>query len=227
MTCPHSYSDGAYVLGALSPAERSVYQAHLAECDACAAAVAALAPIPGLLGRVDPAALRSAEEERQQEPGRLTRLLAAASAYRHRYRRIRRWRLAGASLAAAAVVAVGMTIWVVPGDPEGEQWPPATAMAMTPVVSSLAVTAQVAVAEAPGGTEVWMSCQYQGWHEEPARPYWLVAYGEDGTSEQVGSWLVGPGDEITLTGRTRYSYDELERLELQGSNGTTLLTYSF
>jgi putative zinc finger protein len=219
VTCPHIYSDGAYVLGALSPAERSAYQAHLAECDTCPAAVAALAPIPGLLGRVDQAALSPAEPE----PGRLAQLLAAVTAQRRRQMRVRRWRLAGASLAAAVVAAAGVTVSVLPGDPE-----PGTSgevMAMTPVTASLPVTAQVAVEEAPGGTRVWMSCQYGGEHEEHDRPYWLVAYGEDGTSEQVGSWLVGPGEEIMLTGRTRYSYDELDRLELQGSGGTTLLTY--
>jgi Putative zinc-finger len=223
MTCPQVYSDGAYVLGALSPAERSAYQAHLAECDTCAAAVAALAPMPGLLGRVDPAALHRADQER--EPGRLAQLLTAVTAQRRR-QRVRRWRLAGASLAAAAVATVGVVVWVMPTDPGSDSWP-SDSVAMTPVVSSLPVTAEVAVADAPGGTQVWMSCWYGGRHEEPARPYWLVAYGEDGTSEQLASWLVAPGDEITLTGRTRYSHDELARLELQGSGGATLLTYIF
>jgi len=222
MTCPHAYSDGAYVLGALSPAERSAYQAHLAECDACATAVAKLAPIPGLLGRVDPAALRPTEPE----PGRLSQLLSAATAERHRQVRVRRWRVAAASLAAAAVAAVGVAVvgsagWFAPSD----DGPPAAAVAMTPVRESLPVTAQVAVVEAPGGTEVWMSCQYEGEDGSPAHDYWLVAYGEDGTSEPLGSWEVAPGDEITMTGRTRYAADELARLELVGEGGSTLLTY--
>jgi anti-sigma factor RsiW len=221
MSCPHAYSDGAYVLGALSPAERSAYQAHLAECDACATAVATLAPIPGLLGRVDQAALQPTEPASQ----RLPELLAAVAGSRRRQALVRRWQLAGASLAAAAAVAVGLAVaggvgWFTP-----DGGPPAGVVAMTPINESLPVTAQVAVAEAPGGAEVWMSCRYEGEAGSPSHPYWLVAYGTDGTSESLGSWQVAPGEDITMTGRTRYAPEELARLELQGSGGITLLVY--
>ncbi|MGH3682538.1 MAG: anti-sigma factor family protein, partial [Natronosporangium sp.] len=37
MTCQFSHSDGAYVLGALSPAERTAYEAHLTGCEQCTA----------------------------------------------------------------------------------------------------------------------------------------------------------------------------------------------
>ena len=39
--------DAAYVLGALSPSDRRAYERHLAECDACRAAVADLAVSTG------------------------------------------------------------------------------------------------------------------------------------------------------------------------------------
>jgi Putative zinc-finger len=220
MSCPHAHSDGAYVLGALSPAERSAYQAHLAECDACARAVAKLAPVPGLLGRVEQAALEPAEPESQ----RLRLLLAAVTAKRRRQARVRRWQLAAAALATAAVAASGVAVAGGAGWFEPDDGPPAGVVAMTPV-RSLPVTAQVAVTEALGGSQVWMSCQYDGNAGSPAHPYWLVAYGEDGTSESLGSWKVSPGEEITMTGRTRFAPDELERLELQGAGGTTLLVH--
>jgi anti-sigma-K factor RskA len=222
MSCPHAHSDGAYVLGALSPAERSAYQAHLAECDACASAVAKLAPVPGLLGRVDQAALRPAEPE----PGQLPQLLAAVTERRHRQARVRRWQLAAASLATAAVAAVaGVAVAAGASWFEPDDGPPPEVVAMVPVDGSLPVTAQVAVAEAPGGSEVWMSCQYDGEAGAPAHPYWLVAYGDDGTRESLGSWEVAPGEEITMTGRTRFAPEELERLELHGAGGTPLLVY--
>src|SRR3546814_8313908 len=44
--------DAAYVLGALSPADRRAYEDHLTECDECRRAVAELAPTVGLLSRV-------------------------------------------------------------------------------------------------------------------------------------------------------------------------------
>ncbi|NQE89246.1 anti-sigma factor family protein [Nocardia terpenica] len=45
--------DAPYVLGALDRAERLEYEAHLQTCSTCRAAVADLAVLPGLLGRVD------------------------------------------------------------------------------------------------------------------------------------------------------------------------------
>ncbi len=39
MRCEHEHDDGAYVLGALSPAERTAYERHLATCSFCREAV--------------------------------------------------------------------------------------------------------------------------------------------------------------------------------------------
>jgi hypothetical protein len=44
---------GAYVLGALVPAEREAFEKHLADCVICRDEVAELAVLPGLLGRID------------------------------------------------------------------------------------------------------------------------------------------------------------------------------
>ena len=44
--------DSAYVLGALSPAERREYEEHLETCETCRRSVAELSPIPGLLARL-------------------------------------------------------------------------------------------------------------------------------------------------------------------------------
>ena len=44
--------DAAYVLGALSPAERREFEEHLEACEACRRSVAELAPMPGLLARL-------------------------------------------------------------------------------------------------------------------------------------------------------------------------------
>ncbi|WP_110589603.1 zf-HC2 domain-containing protein [Microbacterium suaedae] len=44
--------DAAYVLGALSPADRARFEEHLEECGPCRASLTELAPLPGLLSRV-------------------------------------------------------------------------------------------------------------------------------------------------------------------------------
>jgi hypothetical protein len=54
VTCRHTVSLGAYLLGALDPAERSEFEAHLATCPACKAELLRLAPLPGLLQRLTP-----------------------------------------------------------------------------------------------------------------------------------------------------------------------------
>ena len=52
-----------------------------------------------------------------------------------------------------------------------------------------------------------------------------MAYGPDGASEQVGSWLAAPGEEVTFTGATRFTGEDLIRLEVLQSDGSALLGY--
>ncbi len=78
---------GAYVLGALDPADRSRVDAHLAGCADCRDELASFAALPGLLGRVS----RSEVESEPVDPGPqlLERLLSAAAAERRHDRRRR------------------------------------------------------------------------------------------------------------------------------------------
>lgn len=69
MTCRHSVSLGAYLLGALDPAERSAFEEHLDTCPNCKAELLRLAPLPGLLQRITP------EEYAAIEAGEPTDLL--------------------------------------------------------------------------------------------------------------------------------------------------------
>jgi hypothetical protein len=54
MTCRQNVSLGAYLLGALDPAERSAFEEHLETCPSCRAELLRLAPLPGLLQRLTP-----------------------------------------------------------------------------------------------------------------------------------------------------------------------------
>lgn len=224
MSCPHAYDDGAYVLGALCPAERAAYESHLAECDACAASVARLAPLPGLLRRVDPETVIAPEPA----PNRLPELITSVVGQRRRQARRRRWRLTGAlagAMATAALAAVVGTVVLAGaldnGSPDAEQ--------MEPVAASVVVSGWVGLTDTEAGTEVWLRCTYPrpddpGYGDEP-RVFRLVAIGKNRQEEQVGSWLAGPDDTVTVTGVTWFTSAELERLELRDAHGAALLTY--
>jgi Putative zinc-finger len=63
MRCPQTLEVGAYVLGALVPAERDAFEKHLGECAICREEVAELAVLPGLLGRIDFETAKSIAQE--------------------------------------------------------------------------------------------------------------------------------------------------------------------
>jgi len=63
MKCPQTLEVGAYVLGALVPAERDAFEKHLGECAICREEVADLAVLPGLLGRIDFETAKSIAQE--------------------------------------------------------------------------------------------------------------------------------------------------------------------
>jgi hypothetical protein len=239
MRCQYAQEDGAYVLGALSPAERAEYERHLGTCPTCRRAVADLAVLPGLLSRLPGpeeavtyvAAATPVPLAADSAGSRLPRLLEAAAAARRRDRRARSWRAAMAALAAACLaLVVGVGIGVVR---EGEPPPTTPAapavelVAMLPVSTSVPVTAEVGLAATGGGTEVTMRCTYAAGSAGYTKPWTLrlIAYGPDGAKEQVGSWTAAPGDDVRLSGITRFAPDELVRLELVKGNGDALLTY--
>jgi anti-sigma factor RsiW len=68
MRCPQTIEVGAYVLGALPPAERDAFERHLGECEICRAEVADLAVLPGLLGRLDAATAEAIARDGEASP---------------------------------------------------------------------------------------------------------------------------------------------------------------
>ncbi|MFG2099569.1 anti-sigma factor family protein [Micromonospora echinaurantiaca] len=224
--CEFAHDDGAYVLGALAPAERAAYERHLAGCAACQQAVAEIAVLPGLLGRLDPAGLEQFLPP-PAESTRMPELLAAARERRRRERWASRRRYALTALAAAAlalVVGVG-TATLLPRTGPGPAGDPQM-VAMQPVAGAVPVHAEVALTGTEWGTEVTMRCGYE------ARPgygkaytFRLVAHGPDGATEQIGSWLAAPGDDLRISGATRFTDAELVRLELLRADGTPVLAY--
>ncbi|GAA3760350.1 anti-sigma-L factor RslA [Plantactinospora mayteni] len=225
--CEYAHDDGAYVLGALSPAERAAYERHLAGCPTCREAVAELAVLPGLLGRLDPAGL--AEISPAPSAGeRLPELLDAARARRRRERRRGRLRTGGLAMVAATLAAMlgfGIAVPVVGGWNAGTDVE-VRMVAMQPVRGNVPVTAEIGFDGTRWGTVITMRCQYAKTRDyTKAYTFRLVAHGPNGETEQIGSWLAAPGDDATFTGVTRFTRSELIRLELLRYDNTPLLAY--
>ncbi|GAB3067885.1 anti-sigma factor family protein [Micromonospora schwarzwaldensis] len=223
--CEFAHDDGAYVLGALAPADRAAYERHLGGCAQCREAVAEIAVLPGLLGRLDPAGLEQFLEV-GPKTSRLPALLDAARARKHRDRSRARRRYASTALAAAvlAVLAgVGVTVLRPPAAPTTR---PVALTSMRPVAGTAPVHAEVGLTETPWGTEVTMHCGYdrRAGHRE-AYTFRLVAHGPDGATEQIGSWLAAPGDDLRFSGVTRFTRGDLVRLELLRGDETPVLAY--
>jgi Putative zinc-finger len=100
---------GVYILGAISPADRSAVDRHLAGCADCRAELTGLAALPGRLGSVPAADVTSLGGDPAEGAGRGERPpdvpLQALLARTARIRRGLRWRRL--AVAAAAVLIVG------------------------------------------------------------------------------------------------------------------------
>jgi hypothetical protein len=229
MMCEHEHDDGAYVLGALSPAERAAYERHLATCSFCREAVADIAVLPGLLGRLTDADLAALlEPDRPRQRDRMPELVVAAKTSRRQERRRSRRETVAASLAAASlalVAGLGAVFWLDRGSPAPPE-PPA-AVAMQPVSADIPVNAHINLTSTKWGTKVNMTCFYaKADSSGQAAAFSLMAYGPDDVGEQVGSWTAAPGAEVTMSGMTRFAGNGLARLALIRSDGKTLLTYN-
>jgi hypothetical protein len=225
MSCEYACDDGSYVLGSLAPAERAEFQRHLSGCRACRDAVAELAVLPGLLGRLDAVtAEQIAQAAAATEVPGLPRLIAAAQADRRRTRVRNRWR--GALAAAVVVLAFGAGT-VVNSDLPSR--PPADVeMAqMVPVSEDSPVTAEIGFAPTLGGTKITVHCSYlaTGDYHKPWT-FRLYVVATDGVSEQATSWWAAPGDDLRVDTTVRFDEDELAKVELRLGDGTLLLVYA-
>lgn len=225
--CEFEHADGAYVLGALSAADRLAFERHLATCDACTARVRQLAGLPGLLGRVGAEVLDDAALP--EVPATLLPALAV------RVRRERRRRTALTALVAAAVttlvVGVGaVAVEAVRDDPT----PPAAApvpdagTAMAPVGGAVPVEASLTLEDVTWGTRIGLLCTYRPATVEYELPdevvYLLVVRTRDGGTEQVGTWRSVDGRTMRLQAGTATRQEEIASVEVRTTDGRVVLT---
>jgi hypothetical protein len=230
MSCGFEHDDGAYVLGALSPADRRAFEAHLAGCDRCQRSVRELAGLPGLLARVDADVLESPAVDEPVPAGVLPALLHDVRRDRQR----RTWLTAGAAAAAAVVMATATFALTGLNDsgsgpsasPPAASTPAtgtATGRAMHPVGDPIGVRARLDVASVAWGTKLDLVCSYEGESYAAPEAYALVVHTRDGRSEQVATWTSLPGRTMRLAAATATSRSDITSVEMRTAHGDPVL----
>jgi Putative zinc-finger len=218
--------DAAYVLGALDADDRRDYERHLAECSTCAAGVAELAGLPGILSKLpqeDAVALLTEDDvtagvdehlrDGVHTPGLVQRLAVGA---RRRRRRIR-FGILGAAVAIVAIIAVGGVVYA------GAQSPTGATVAMSQVNQHV-VTAKMTITRKGWGTRFDWSCQYA--HVEPYKTgewYDLVVTLKSGQQKTVASWGSGSDAAAGLSASSAVATADIRSVEIRVAGSTTPL----
>lgn len=221
--------DAAYVLGALTPADRRTFEEHLLSCELCRVAVAELAPLPGLLARA------AAPESDLPDPyahvvsprADLADLVARRADRERRTSRVRRG-LAAVAVAAAMVLAVVLVV------PRGGEAPGPTAAPDATVTlvqaADVPLTANVRLTSVAWGTRIAMECDYPAGSPQDTGPYpgggdsyALVVTDSAGTSSQVSTWTAVPGRTVRLDAATAVPLEEIASVEVRSARTGRLL----
>ncbi len=231
--------DAAYLLDALSPAERADFEAHLAGCDACRARLAELTPVLTHLYGTDEALLDDATPEGIADlaiPDTVLPSLLSAAGRARRRQRVLVGGLSGvaaASLVGVVILASTLNAGSLPtAGPSGRLVPtsastgggvavarPMTALSPTPV------TAEVALQRTDWGTEIDLTCWYRASASAQAGyDYTLTVRGTDGTTHQLGTWRLDPGHAVRFTSGTALTIDQISAIDIIDGYGSRLLT---
>jgi hypothetical protein len=184
----HRYRDwdAAYVLGALSPQDRRDYEDHLRTCDECAAGVAELAGMPGLLRLVP--AQEALSETDDAGAGEVVQLAALA----HAARRVRRRRFAALVGAAAVLLVIGgLAGTFLTRQPPAPPSASITTNLQLEPVGDVAVTADLTLEKKGWGTRIDWECTYPAdlWPTGDGPTYELVLVDDSGHQTVVATWL--------------------------------------
>lgn len=238
--------DAAYVLGVLPAAERRDYEAHLATCERCRAAVAELAGIPGLLGKVP-----TGEALAETDSIDLTPAPASLMPHLPRPGRARRWAIP-LSAAAALLIGAGVGYAVRGADDPAPVSVVAEAGTTRVAFSSVVdvpITAVVDVTPTGEGTRMQVECQYGGSgggsstssstspstasgppesEEGEGRGYTLVVIDRDGNAVNAATWIARPGRVMHPVAESPLPVSRIAAVEIRGVDGAvSLLRASF
>lgn len=208
---------GAYVLGALEPAERRAIEQHLSRCRDCAAELARLTPLPGLLARVSEPEV---SDDLLVPPGDLLDgvMIRLASQERSLRTQVGRWRMAtiAACLAALVAIFVALAPW--------RQAPDRVVVTAGPAATgATTATGEAAVIAWEWGTTVELQVE-----DLPQRGvYELWAIAEDGRRERAGTWGETASGAARVRGASSIDRADLRRVEVTDRAGRVILFFDF
>lgn len=230
MSCTFAHDDAAYVLGALSPAERLDFERHLATCDECSRSVRSFAGMPGLLDLADVRVLEDPPTDTPLPTTLLPALHRAVDARRSR----RTVAIAGLAAAAAAIVALAVPMVVdrgndappVTGPPTSD---PATRAETRPMAAlgQAPIQATLALEPVTWGTRMLITCTYDtawvGGELPDEVDYLLFVTTLEGRTEQVGSWRSVDGTTMRVPAATSVVRDDIATVEVRTPGGRVVL----
>ena len=230
MSCEFAHYDGAYVLGALAPAERLLFERHLPGCAECSRSVQELAGLTGLLSRVSPDVLESPPVDEPVPETLLPTLLREV----RRAQRRRTWVTAGLAAAAALVVTIGtlgLTGAFEPDHTATSSAPPSSTVSQSgrPMVplDTETIWGDLAMTSVAWGTRLDLTCGYaaddETWGWSAGSTYALVIRSRDGAVEQVATWQGLPGKTVRITAATATTRDDIASVEVRTADGTPVL----
>jgi hypothetical protein len=185
--------DAAYVLGSLSRDDRREYEAHLATCERCRAAVAEISGIPALLAMMDLEDVRALDEEAPVTPPLRPEVLESVLDKVRWRRRRSRW------LTSAAIEM--------------------TKVSPTPINATISLTGfgwgtRIDMACTYGD---W------GQRDAPPQSLGMVVVGRDGSRTQVATWLGLSGATALPSANTPLQKDEIAAVQLVSSDDGKVL----
>lgn len=218
MSCFQVTSLGSYLLGALDPAERSVFERHLNTCQVCREELIRLAPLPGLLGQVSLADLEQPFDDPDPYDNQpLPPLAVVRPEPEPEPKKPRRTLLlVGASLALVLLVAAGLLLpRMIGGDPVRAADPPATSSAPAPPTWSAmdgktGVAASVGMVSHGWGTELRVVLK----DVQPGLRCLVMLYAKDGKREIGGWWGTSKTDNEVIPGSSSFAVDGIDRMEV-------------
>lgn len=210
---------GAYVLGALTPAEREVIDAHLSSCPTCTAEMDEMSRLPVLLDLLAADEVVAMGTGAVRPPADLVdRVVAAAVSER---RGQRRRRLALASVAAVVLIAGSSAAAAVIASPSSPSAPAQSQGVVFDATNKTTGTwAQIAVATKQWGAALNLTLT----GVTPGEHCRLVAVGRDGSTDVAGSWEVSYAGKVTLAGATSLQLASTASYDVVTFDGQKLLS---